>query len=267
MTAAAVLTLGSTTLVELCSALECGSVAAPYSALSIRLYAGPGERDSLAASLQRFADSGMGPGHIATTLRLVVAEREAAKRSRGRVELVWTGPEVPGAQSRDTAVVVDELFARARRSIVLASYSLWEGKTLFRKLSERMDADPDLGARMFFNIPRAPFQRDLPDEQVVSHFARRFREHHWAGRRFPEVFYDPRSLSFEVETKGVLHAKCIIVDDELALVTSANFSEAAHSRNIEAGVLVDNAPFARSLRRQFETLAATQVLLRVPGIG
>ena len=65
----------------------------------------------------------------------------------------------------------------------------------------------------------------------------------------------------------MLHAKCIIVDDELALVTSANFSEAAHSRNIEAGVLVDNAPFARALRRQFETLASSRLLLRVPGIA
>ena len=98
-------------------------------------------------------------------------------------------------------------------------------------------------------------------------FARRFREHHWGGARLPEVYYDPRSLSFEATTKGVLHAKCIIVDDELALVTSANFSEAAHSRNIEAGVLVDNAPFARALRRQFETLASSRLLLRVPGIA
>jgi phosphatidylserine/phosphatidylglycerophosphate/cardiolipin synthase-like enzyme len=39
-----------------------------------------------------------------------------------------------------------------------------------------------------------------------------------------------------------------------AFVTSANLTEAAQGRNIEAGVLLDDAVFARALRTQFESL-------------
>ncbi|MGH9321370.1 MAG: phospholipase D-like domain-containing protein [Vicinamibacteria bacterium] len=61
-----------------------------------------------------------------------------------------------------------------------------------------------------------------------------------------------------------LHAKCVVVDDRLSLVTSANFTEAAHWRNIEAGVLVDDPRFAVNLRSQFDRLIAEGLLLRLP---
>ncbi|MFO0610564.1 MAG: phospholipase D-like domain-containing protein [Polyangiales bacterium] len=48
-----------------------------------------------------------------------------------------------------------------------------------------------------------------------------------------------------------LHAKCIVVDGARALVGSANFTDRGHARNIEAGVLVDDARFATELARQF----------------
>ena len=50
-------------------------------------------------------------------------------------------------------------------------------------------------------------------------------------------------------------------------VTSANFTEAAQERNIEAGVLVHDAGFARALRSQFEALVSAGDLRRVPGLG
>lgn len=51
------------------------------------------------------------------------------------------------------------------------------------------------------------------------------------------------------------------------LLTSANFTEAAQVRNIEAGVLLDNPFIAQSLREQFESLVHRGALLRVPGLG
>ncbi|WP_228024926.1 phospholipase D-like domain-containing protein [cf. Phormidesmis sp. LEGE 11477] len=83
----------------------------------------------------------------------------------------------------------------------------------------------------------------------------------------PEVFYDPRSLSKENASRICLHAKCVVVDDKQLLVTSANFTEAAHQRNIEAGVLLSDAVAAKSMRSQFERLVKRKVLCRVPGIG
>ena len=53
----------------------------------------------------------------------------------------------------------------------------------------------------------------------------------------------------------------MVVDDERALVTSANFTEAAHDRNIEAGVLLDDPRQASALRRRFDALIRRGVLL------
>ncbi|NCX99490.1 MAG: phospholipase, partial [Planctomycetia bacterium] len=38
------------------------------------------------------------------------------------------------------------------------------------------------------------------------------------------------------ESRASLHAKCVIVDRGRALVTSANFTDAAQRKNIEVGV-------------------------------
>ncbi len=47
------------------------------------------------------------------------------------------------------------------------------------------------------------------------------------------------------------HAKCILVDGVTAFITSANFTESAHERNIELGVLFrENPKVARSIRSE-----------------
>jgi phosphatidylserine/phosphatidylglycerophosphate/cardiolipin synthase-like enzyme len=43
-------------------------------------------------------------------------------------------------------------------------------------------------------------------------------------------------------------------------VTSANFTEAAHDRNIEAGVMLRDKSAAKALSDRFETLATRQIL-------
>jgi phosphatidylserine/phosphatidylglycerophosphate/cardiolipin synthase-like enzyme len=62
-----------------------------------------------------------------------------------------------------------------------------------------------------------------------------------------------------------LYAKCIVIDNEIAFVTSANFTEWAQERNLEAGVLIRDEGFARSLRNQFEALIAASRLRLLPG--
>jgi phosphatidylserine/phosphatidylglycerophosphate/cardiolipin synthase-like enzyme len=51
-----------------------------------------------------------------------------------------------------------------------------------------------------------------------------------------------------------LHAKCVVVDERWAFVTSANFTEAAQERNIEAGVLLDHPKLAEALVARFQAL-------------
>jgi phosphatidylserine/phosphatidylglycerophosphate/cardiolipin synthase-like enzyme len=83
----------------------------------------------------------------------------------------------------------------------------------------------------------------------------RFRTQEWPGECLPELYSDPRSLDQEAVKRSSLHAKCIVVDRQVALVTSANFTEAAQTRNIELGALIRCPRFAARLAGHFEVLA------------
>jgi len=255
-------TLTRDTRQVLALALEAGRLSIPYTALALRRYVGAAASDALATELDRLATIGMTPTLLREVLVLLNEEPEVPRAS-----LVWSGPEEGGTTTRDTGVVLRELFAGASKSVLVAGFAVYQGKTVFKVLADRMDAEPSLDVRMFLNI-----ERKYGDTTVVAEllklFADRFRAQQWPGQRLPTVFYDPRALEPTERGKGraALHAKCVVVDDVNALVTSANFTEAAQDRNIEVGVLVDDAEFARSLRHQFDALIEARILVRTPGL-
>ena len=254
--------LSPTALLELAGAVEGRSVVAPFAPLQLRRLGFGGESARVASELQGFADLGLSAPALARVLRLLAAERQAAQRAVDRTELVWTGPETRGSRSRDTAVVVRELFASAERSVLVATYAVFQGRQVFEPLAARMEQKPDVQVRMFLNVAR-PHRDDTAENQLLKAFADEFRREHWPGKRLPDLYYDPRSLAVGPGPKAALHAKAIVVDDARAFVTSANVTEAAHERNIEAGVLVDSAPFATSLRLQFDSLVEAGWLRRL----
>lgn len=65
--------------------------------------------------------------------------------------------------------------------------------------------------------------------------------------------------------RATWHAKGVVVDNDLSFVTSANFTEWAQTRNVEAGVLVKGALFNSQLRNQVEGLVRSGLVVRVPG--
>ncbi len=180
---------------------------------------------------------------------------------------MWSGPEEGGSASRDTSVVVRELFEQARHRVLIAGFAVYQGHRVFKVLAERMDADAALAVTMFLNVERP--QHDTSSEaEIVKGFAERFAKKEWPGKRVPAVYYDPRAVepSARGKKRSSLHAKCVLVDDLRALVTSANFTEAAQERNIEAGVLVGSPSFTVALRSQFDGLVAAGRLVRVAGL-
>ncbi len=217
-------------------------------------------------ALQRHEALGMSGSQLAAMLEVVVAERDDAREASPPPELVWSGPEAGLMASRDTSVVLRALFASAERSVLVAGFVVYEGRAIFEALAARMDARPELAVRFFLNVSRG-WNDARSEAELLREFAEGFRAKQWPGARLPEVFYDRRALSAERGPRAALHAKCVVVDDARALVTSANFTEAAQERNIEAGALVHEASFARALRAQFEALVTAGELRRVPGLG
>jgi phosphatidylserine/phosphatidylglycerophosphate/cardiolipin synthase-like enzyme len=72
------------------------------------------------------------------------------------------------------------------------------------------------------------------------------------------------SLETDSSKRASLHAKCVIVDRREALITSANFTDAARNRNIEVGLCLRQPDMVNRLAVYFEALIAKNVLMKIP---
>jgi phosphatidylserine/phosphatidylglycerophosphate/cardiolipin synthase-like enzyme len=189
-------------------------------------------------------------GHSAlacrTALDIAIAERTAGRRPEP--ELVWSGPERSNATARDTAVVLRDLFERAQRQVILAGYDFTNGSSLLEPLWIAM-RDRLVDVRLFIHIEQVngdvQVARDYGDDAVRAAMG-----HIWPfGEPRPRIYYDARALV--PRPRFNMHAKCVVVDGECALITSANFTLRAHEQNTECGVLLEDPIFAQHLARQW----------------
>ncbi|MEZ4394218.1 MAG: DISARM system phospholipase D-like protein DrmC [Polyangiales bacterium] len=251
--------LSVTALDALAEAAERGALVAPFGALQIGRLVPVAERADAVRLMEALHASGIAAGTLAVALRLAEQARRAGEE-RPQPSLVWSDLDIAG--SRDTAVVCNELFRSACESVLVSTFNLGHkasdggepGNPVLRPLAKRMSEVPDLSVRLFVNLRRLDAMVHASAREVEDAFVRWFRRDVWPWEVVPEVYYDPRSLEPQGELTACLHAKCVAVDDQRAFVTSANLTEAAHGRNIEAGALLIDPRFARSLRIQFESL-------------
>lgn len=244
---------------RLAQALESGVLAAPFTAHALRRVLGVGEvAVGLIAALERWEALGVSGPAKAEWLRSL----EEVEGGREGPEFVWSGPEVHGLPARETRQALEASLAAARRSIWLSTYVFFDGARAFEPLARRMDEAPEVSVTLLLNIERKRGDTTRASD-LVRRFADRFWNEDWPGTRRPRVFYDPRSLAPD-GPEGVLHAKALVVDDELAFVTSANLTEAALDRNIEMGVLLRDRAFAGAVVARFRSLVERQMLLPLP---
>lgn len=248
-------------LAALAAALRAGKLGDPFTRASVQhLVGGPGW---LAGELSSLFARGISVDAMAWGIGLLVDERA---RGRGRwdgVSLTWTGPGDVVTQTRDTYAVARQLFAEARRSLVVSTYVLdagAKGENLLAILRDRMAAWVDLDVRFYVNLGRE-FNDARPSETILAEHLKRLRTEIFTWERWPSVFYDRRALEPGKGPRSCLHAKVIVRDEIETLVTSANLTEAAQERNIEAGVLIDDAAFARNVIGQFERLVSAGYLI------
>ncbi len=204
---------------------------------------------------------GMTTGQIAILLAAVAEATERAVDPGRLLDLVISGPDVPGVPTGDTAAAMWSLVESAQAEVLLVGYAVHNGQKVFGRLAERMKQNPDLRVTLCLDIAR-PYGDSSLASQVVARFVRQFRTEHWPWREVPALYYDPRSLDAGLDRRSCLHAKCVVVDRREALVTSANFTEAAQQRNVEVGVVIRHAPVAERLANYFGALMATGQLQR-----
>jgi phosphatidylserine/phosphatidylglycerophosphate/cardiolipin synthase-like enzyme len=240
--------LGVPALEDLARVLDGGHLSAEASAFQIQRTV-RAVHSQAAEELAELLRSGLQPRHAALLLATILAERRQPGCS---LEVVTSGPDAKGA-TRDTGVVMRELFSVAEERVLVVGFAVHQGRQVFRALADRMEIRPRLAVRLCLDVSRRPGDTSKASG-ILERFATRFREREWPGTRLPEVFYDPRALTEADSVRASLHAKCVVVDGHTAFVGSANLTEAAQQRNIEVGLIVRTKGVAHALETHFDAL-------------
>jgi phosphatidylserine/phosphatidylglycerophosphate/cardiolipin synthase-like enzyme len=237
------------------TALDQGRVDCPLTVsdlvdLGFRSYA-----DDVAAALR-----GLDRNGVLAAVRVARAER--IHRPPPRIELIWTGPETKASTARSTALAVERLFHDARQSVIVGGYSFDTPEILaplHRAMRER-----NVSVTLFLDIDGHAETASGAEAYASTQIDRFFRDVWTFGLPKPDVFYDPRTAAPGPPWVS-LHAKCVIVDDEKAFITSANFTDRGQSRNIEVGVLIEDARFAEQLAGHWRQLIGEGLVRRYMG--
>lgn len=255
-------TLNDAHLAALAAGLRTGRLSPPYSSMAVQRFCENASVSvAVASHLQQLATDGFTAQHLALLIETIVRTRSNNPTGVDLVDLVWTGPETMGVANRDTGVVVRDLFGSAEKEVLVAGFAVYQGRDVFHRLAERMTELSSLKVHLFLDIQRTQGDTSTLD-QVVQRFVSRFRAQEWPGDHMPSIYFDPRSIDHDGVKRSSLHAKCIVIDRKTALVTSANFTEAAQNRNIEVGALIRSERFAERLASHFLTLADAEILRR-----
>ncbi|WP_437720598.1 DISARM system phospholipase D-like protein DrmC [Sorangium sp. So ce861] len=272
MTGAGLSAVTEQDLLALAAAIERGDVRAPVNETCLQA-AGFGH---LVPALRPHFT--LGPQGVRSIIDVVLAERR--HRRAPRLTLVWTGDDPGISHSRHTRIVLPELFSRAREHVLIAGYSIDHGAELFASLHRAM-VDHGVTVDLFVDVDQLTERlrqavkwagqswllTSAPIEAAQENIARGravvalFYRLMWPfGDPRPVVYFDPRTA--DKHSAVSLHAKCVVIDHEYTLITSANFTDRGQTRNIEAGVTIEDRGFAASLERQWLNLVDAGVLVR-----
>jgi phosphatidylserine/phosphatidylglycerophosphate/cardiolipin synthase-like enzyme len=170
------------------------------------------------------AAADLGPQRVDVAMAVLRAIA-GARSLRPAITPVWTMPGAEATIGRLTGQV-RRLIADARMSVVCSSFN-------FTPHSEMWTALCDASIRSGVSVTVYLDARAGSAQQVAVHLP---RASVYRTRTLPGM---PRPL--------VSHAKFVIVDRTLTLLTSANFSHNAEHSNIELGILVQDAALAESI--------------------
>ncbi len=172
------------------------------------------------------------------------------------IELLWSGPS-PANQlpARRIDQALYDLIANAKREILIITFAAAKIERLTGELSKAAPAgvkirlilefEESSEGQLSYDALRA-FPTALVQVSEIYQWPVEKRERNQAGR------------------PGKLHAKVAIVDD-IALVSSANLTDDAFTRNFEIGLLVKNPEFLTTAKTYFDSLIAVGTLSRLHG--
>lgn len=171
-------------------------------------------------------------GEVPTLVDVLDAISGAGTRKPPRLDAVWSGPDLVTAEGRTTRAVAglidsagDRIHATTYSAGLQSPYVAALRRAVMRGIEVTLVVDTH-------------DQNAIADQLTV----------HLEGARF---------WTLAPATDGayaVQHAKLVLVDDRAGLITSANLSTAAADRNLECGLLTEDAALVTQMRRHLDDL-------------
>jgi phosphatidylserine/phosphatidylglycerophosphate/cardiolipin synthase-like enzyme len=160
------------------------------------------------------------PARTVSVLRAIAGAKSVLRE----LTPVWTMPGNEANTGRLTGEF-HRIVRAARQSVTAATYNFHDSSQMWNALKEASE-QPGMVVIVYVDADKA-------DADNVK------------GRLPRATVY--RSAELPTGKRVVSHAKFIVVDHELLLITSANFSYSAENRNVEFGLLVRDSALAESV--------------------
>lgn len=160
------------------------------------------------------------PARTVSVLRAITGAKSVLRE----LTPVWTMPGNEANTGRLTGEF-HRIVRAARQSVTAATYNFHDSSQMWNALKEASE-QPGMVVIVYVDADKADadnVKAQLPRATVY------------------------RSAELPTGKRVVSHAKFIVVDHELLLITSANFSYSAENRNVEFGLLVRDSALAESV--------------------
>lgn len=192
------------------------------------------------------ANSHVSPVEVAAAFRSASAAAKI-KGLQGSIELVWSGPTAGEVPVRQTEQVLCEVIEGAYTRLFMVSYVAYKVERIMRSLEAAaarevqldilLESSSQNGGSIDFDCI-GPMQLRLPTAN----------------------FYikNPQSPA-----PGAVHAKCLVADGSIALISSANLTDAAMNHNMEAGILVRGGHVPAQLEEHLRGLVESKTIVDI----
>jgi phosphatidylserine/phosphatidylglycerophosphate/cardiolipin synthase-like enzyme len=175
-------------------------------------------------------------------------------RAQERIEIAWTGPGTQSVPLRRVDQVLYELVDNARKTVLLVSYAAYKAKKALESL--RRATDRGVTVELVIELSRQSGGKLVFDSAAAIR------------KSVPEarIFYWPLEERQQNESGkyGSMHAKCLVVDGEAALLSSANLTDYALELNMELGLLIRGGTIPVRMASHFSQLMSMGALQPVP---
>jgi len=216
-------------------------------------FAQPEVRAALSSLLNDWRQGGrdVTPRELAWALRAANSTDEF-HRLRQRLEIVWSGPLSGASTFRRTDQALLELIQTAKRSITVVTFAAYKIPDIAAALVDAakrgvrisliLESTGESEGSVTFNAIEA----------MGTELARAATVYAWPTEK--------RGMDAK-GNRGALHVKCAVVDDEAALISSANLTEHAMNLNMELGLLVRGGELPLSLAGHLRSLMRNGILV------